>query len=116
MRRLVQNASVWALLALFGCISLFGPGWHFFVGHEFHASHGRHASCDGVSERSPAAVHDDGCPLCRFFAQAQWALEPGSAELEPTVSGSTAVVERSFWVERISSYHSRAPPSDSPIC
>lgn len=126
MQRIVRTTSV-CCAALFGCISLFGPGWHHFVGHQFHASSHCHASCDDHAEASHehgatshhgatvAAFDNHDCPLCRFFAQAQWAVELGSAEREWTLIGSTVIVPRSFWIEPLGSYRSRAPPAGAPI-
>jgi hypothetical protein len=132
MQRHAHNASVWAFSALFGCISLFGPGWHYFVGHAFHASpvchHGHcddhaHAAADSdhthehESEECLAALdHEHDCPICSFFAQAQWASLAFPVELELAFRGSTAVTQRSCFVEPIGVYRSRAPPSDSPLC
>lgn len=57
MQPVVRNASVWAFSALFGCISLFGPGWHRFAGHHFHGT-GAHCShdCDAHSDPDSTAV------------------------------------------------------------
>jgi hypothetical protein len=64
MQPVVRNVSVWAFSALFGCISLFGPGWHRFAGHHFHGasalcSHGcdAHSGPESTTEHCAAADH-----------------------------------------------------------
>lgn len=132
MRQLTRKACVWAFSALFGCISLLGSGWHCFVGHQFHASADWHAVCEaqdhdlaGSHDHDEAnheshgpiasAVHDHDCPLCQFFAQAQWTLDLGSAETGLAVSDATSPAEQAARLVRIASYRSRAPPAGSHI-
>jgi hypothetical protein len=137
MRQTAKKASVWAFSALFGCISLLGSGWHCFLGHAFHpaachhatdrhAGHAEHAdhehpghdhavACAGhehaAGEDSPsvASVHD--CPLCKFFAQAQWAAAIQSVEIERAVCGAPASAEQAVRLACLGLYHSRAPPA-----
>ncbi|MEX0676842.1 MAG: DUF2946 family protein [Pirellulales bacterium] len=123
----MKNASVWAFSALFGCISLFGPGWHCFVGHQFHASRtwlgecghhdhalvgdAGHSDDDGQQGARWANAHqDDDCPICKFFAQAQWAFAIRPAEFEIAASEFISPAEQAFWVACVGLYHSRAPP------
>jgi hypothetical protein len=130
MRQLTRTASVWAFSALFGCISLFGSGWHCFVGHAFHGPAAGHADCaehehdhDCASTHEHAtdeqhsgavAVHDHDCPLCQFFAQAQWNLTLESVETGAAVSDAASHAGQSGRAVRIASYRSRAPPG-SPL-
>jgi hypothetical protein len=121
MRRLAKNASVWALAGLFGCISLFGQGWHCFVGHhgpavccqhehlvECAADH-EHELPTGSRGAAVAAGHDD-CALCDFFAQAQWVVDFEPAGFEPVSFENARAAAINFGAPRIDSYHSRAPP------
>jgi hypothetical protein len=118
MRRLARNASVWALAGLFGCISLFGQGWHCFVGHHAPVGCHEHAVCAaGHEHESPAgpcaaslAAPHDNCPICNFFAQAQWALDFEPASFELGLFDAAHVAEVNFGAVRIQPYHSRAPP------
>lgn len=122
MRQIVRKASVWAFSALFGCISLFGPGWHSLVGHEFHGSGGchEHEHACGVphdhdehgagDEHGPAAADRHDCPICKFFAQAQWAADFQSAEFGCAACGAPFHAEQAVHVACIGLYHSRAPP------
>ena len=64
MQPVVRNASVWAFSALFGCISLFGPGWHRFAGHHFHGASAHcshdcdaHSGPESTTEHCAAADH-----------------------------------------------------------
>jgi hypothetical protein len=121
MRRLAKNASVWALAGLFGCISLFGQGWHCFVGHHGPAvccQHEHSVECAAghehdapASSRGAALVagHDD-CAICNFFAQAQWVVDFEPARFELSSFDAAHVTEINFGAARIDSYHSRAPP------
>jgi hypothetical protein len=134
----MRNASVWAFSGLFSCISLLGPGWHCFFGHPFHGSSESHAFCgahdvfddhdqaadcathdhDAVHPgHAPAAtaVHDHDCPICKFFAQAQWALDWRPAEFEFAVSDAASHLEPSARAVRIAFYRSRAPPANARI-
>jgi hypothetical protein len=124
MRQTLRKASVWAFSALFGCISLLGSGWHCLVGHEFHGA----AACPGHEHaggahdydaddgHAPAATHSDDCPICKFFAQAQWAGEFEPCEFERAVCGAPCPAEQAVFVACIGLYHSRAPPTGSLSC
>lgn len=134
MRQTWRNAGIWAFAGLFGCISLLGPGWHCVWGHHFHGPaachdhdheqpadhHGHeHAGCheheaqSGLTVRGPiirglADEHD--CPLCRFFAQAQWTLDCESPAIAPATIETFCPAERSAATVRVGLYQSRAPP------
>lgn len=54
MRRFVQKATVWGLAGLFGCISLFGSGWHALVPHS-------HAGCEHASLPRQASAKLSTC-------------------------------------------------------
>jgi len=136
MQPVVRKASVWAFSALFGCVSLLGQGWHCFVGHAFHAcdTHGHahahslaaachdhegdhsdchaHESTEGESPRL-AARHD--CPLCSFFAQAQWSADAAPDELVQLSCELPRAGELSFAAPHAAVYQSRGPPSVATI-
>jgi hypothetical protein len=78
MRPILRTSSIWALSALFGCISLLGQGLHLVAGHAhpqrqsaaFIASLGN-ASCGQLSALDDESDEHD-CAICEFLAQAQW--------------------------------------------
>ncbi len=136
MRQPLQKATVWAFSALFGCISLFGTGWHHFVGHAYHGgscqvahqAHGDRGTCHhhGLSDASHKARashktdsgHHDGwtlavdhdCPLCKFFAQAQWVAGELPAELTYPAGQRARPAAPTFTLDAVGLYRSRAPP------
>jgi hypothetical protein len=138
MRQLVRTTSVWAFAALFGCISLLGPGWHCVFGHHFHGpaacGHGTchahphpaaraesatqavasdcAAASDAAAERSfsalPDADHD--CPLCQFFGAAQWAEAIPPPELAQLPRALATPPTNAVRLTFVSLYQSRGPP------
>jgi hypothetical protein len=108
-------------LALFGCISLFGQGWHSFLGHEFHGT----AGCCHAHDHDDGAPHDHGddaehagaiaaghdCPICDFFAQAHWAVDHPPARFECAACGVPLAAERAAYLACVGLYRPRAPPS-----
>lgn len=136
MRQPLEKACVWAVLALFGCISLFGSGWHHFVGHAYHGAachtahqhndhhgvchhhgptgvaHAAHATLDNRSGQqdgwSSGADHD--CPLCKFFAQAQWVADELPGELTVAIGQLARPTEPTLSLDAVGLYRSRAPP------
>jgi hypothetical protein len=145
MQPVVRNVSVWAFSALFGCISLFGPGWHRFAGHHFHGicAHGSHA-CDVHGVNHSAADHstchdafdhaddhdhgpvsvakivaastDHDCPICSFFGQAQWVAAFELAEFECGVFEVSREAQQAPFLAWLGIYRTRAPPVESAAC
>jgi hypothetical protein len=89
--------------------------------HDAHAGH-RHAhhagaagqhdpdACGGDSHSGRlSAPHD--CPLCSFFAQAQWAEAPALPDGAYLAVSARPGHADSGWIETLRSYRSRAPPS-----
>jgi hypothetical protein len=144
MQPVVRKTSAWAFSALFGCVSLLGQGWHCFVGHAFHpcahdhaphahaachdsrAAHGGHEhggnplGCDSAASDRPdaesieQAAHD--CPLCQFFAQAQWASHVprcGSARLTGDLPGEGKPI---IGAPQRGVYGCRGPPAGPHFC
>jgi hypothetical protein len=63
MRPSLRTASIWAFSALFGCVSLFGQGWHSLVG-EYHGAHihAVHGSCCAPAHSAREHVcHEQFC-------------------------------------------------------
>lgn len=145
MQSFVRKTSVWAFSALFGCISLLGQGWHCFVGHAFHPcahDHAAASTCDGhhgaaqsscqhpCGPEQPAqrdsgqheghngsidlAAHD--CPLCQFFAQAQWASSIGPCQLVLFSCELPVASEPLFGPPARGVYQSRGPPCGPTLC
>jgi hypothetical protein len=140
MQPVVRNASVWAFSALFGCISLFGPGWHRFAGHHFHGAcaHGSH-DCDARSGTDSAAEHcaaadhssdnhentgpaagasgatasDHDCPICSFFGQAQWVAVIELPEFASGVFEVSTEAQPAPFLAWLGIYRTRAPPIES---
>jgi hypothetical protein len=138
MRQLVRTTSVWAFAALFGCISLLGPGWHGVFGHHFHGpatcGHGTchahphpaaraksatqvaasdcAAASDAPAERSFSALPDPDhdCPLCQFFGTAQWAETFPTAELAQLPRALASPAKQTVRLTFVSLYQPRGPP------
>lgn len=133
MSRLVTKRITLAVLALFSSLSLLGPGWHCAfdgcvaehadscVGHGHGHAHAHQAKADCLAEDRggaedahhfvpKASRHDHHCPICNFFAQAQWtsAGEPVEADA-PCITISFRNPPVTLLVTA-GSYRSRAPP------
>ena len=146
MQPVVRNASIWAFSALFGCISLFGPGWHRFAGHHFHGACA-HCSHDGdahegaessecCSAASDFTCHDDGdhghrlpsvaataatasdhdCPICSFFGQAQWVAVFELTEFACGVFEVSSEAQQAPFLAWLGIYRTRAPPIELATC
>jgi hypothetical protein len=77
-------------------------------GHE-HAGCHAHEDEGGLLVRSVAGEHD--CPLCRFFAQAQWTFECDPPDSAPSTIENLCPAGRSASTVRVGLYQSRAPPA-----
>ena len=138
MRTSFRRLFLAGFTAFFGCISLVGQGLHALVEHDFHgpAAH-HHGACHAaddhvadldaeshcaikhVADRDSLALsagesHDDDCPICNFFAQAQQDLVYRADGLVFTWSPIAAAAEQAQFVACVGLYRSRAPPADSP--
>jgi len=145
MQPVVRNASVWAFSALFGCISLFGPGWHRFAGHHFHGAcahdshdcdvHGvthsaaDHSTCHDAFDHADDHGHgpvsvakiavtstDHDCPICSFFGQAQWVAAFELAEFACGVFEVSTKAEQAPFLAWLDIYRTRAPPVEWAAC
>jgi hypothetical protein len=143
MQPVVRNASVWAFSAIFGCISLFGPGWHRFAGHHVHGAGAHcshdcdaHSGADSTAEHCAAADHateshesagpaagaikatasDHDCPICSFFGQAQWVAAFELAEFACGVFEVSTEAEQAPFLAWLGIYRTRAPPIEWATC
>ena len=135
MRFSLRNASIWAFLALFSSLSLLGPGLHSLVGDHWHGPVHAHAACahdhdskhchatncqahttghdgDSVAEAS-ACDHD--CPICEFFALAQWSFDFQPAQFEFAAREFVSLTGPNLLPASIGCYQSRAPPATAAI-
>lgn len=84
MKARVRHLPAWLLLAVYGAVSWCGQGLHALPGCEHtaacpeaccqahaHGAHGGPSRGDGWRSEAPQAIHDDGCLICLFHAQAQ---------------------------------------------
>jgi hypothetical protein len=145
MLRLAPRLFCPAFAAFFGCISFLGQGLHSLVEHPLHegeVSACAHAGC-GNAHRKPgchdeqaggpisadaqAATHGGltvaadrshdphHCPICCFFAQAQWDVDFQPTVLTTAISPVAPLAERSVPLARVGVYRSRAPPTGAAL-
>lgn len=136
MRPSSRKAFVWAFSALFGCISLFGQGLHYFVGHAHepghahfashahpseHCHHGHEHACELAGDHceadddGPACIagsaHDHDCAICEFFAQSQLNFDFVLEIADELASFSAALPTQRRLVAFVGFYNTRAPPA-----
>jgi hypothetical protein len=124
MQPALKKASVWAFSGLFGCISLFGSGWHSFVEHAHHShDHGSSAPADEHEEApfawgafvNGSSETDHDCPICSFFSQAQWAVHFEPLDFAFAACELSAPVPQAPPIAWAGIYQSRAPPNRPPL-
>lgn len=71
MRQITRTIILVSLLALFGAVSLGGPGLHTLQGCGHSATVGADGGDASATGLVPHSLSPDHCPICQFLAQGQ---------------------------------------------